>query len=104
MIKYALKTLKMKRARNGEIVTGLHHTSVLPLIDKVIDLVNEGKIRHILVMGGCGVPSPKMSCYEKLAQMVSKDSTILTTACGKFRYNRRDYGTIEGIPRFMDFG
>jgi len=35
---------------------------------------------------------------------VPKDAIILSAACGKFRYNRRDYGEIEGIPRFMDFG
>ncbi|WP_420917917.1 hydroxylamine reductase [Pyrodictium abyssi] len=104
VIKHALKTPRMKRTEGGKIVTGFHHTNVLPLLDKVVDLINEGKIRHIFVIGGCDVPSPKMGYYERLTQLVPRDSIILTAACGKFRYNRRDYGTIEGIPRFMDFG
>ncbi len=45
-----------------------------------------------------------MSYYDRLTELVLKDAIILTAACGKHRYNRRDYGDIEGIPRFMDFG
>ncbi|AEM38541.1 hybrid cluster protein [Pyrolobus fumarii 1A] len=104
VIKHALKTPRMKKVEGGKIVTGFHHTNVLPLLDKIIELINEGKIRHIFVIGGCDVPNPKMGYYEKLTQMLPKDTIILTAACGKFRYNRRDYGTIEGIPRFLDFG
>ncbi|HID42064.1 MAG TPA: hydroxylamine reductase, partial [Pyrodictium sp.] len=104
VIKHVLKTPRMKRTEGGKIVTGFHHTNVLPLLDKVVDLINEGKISHIFVIGGCDVPNPKMSYYERLTQLVPRDSIILTAACGKFRYNRRDYGAIEGIPRFLDFG
>ena len=94
----------MKRVENGRIVTGFLSHKCTSASRQGSRLINEGKIRHVLVIGGCDVPNPKMSYYEKLAQMVPKDSIILTAACGKFRYNRRDYGTIEGIPRFMDFG
>lgn len=104
LIKRALETPKMEKRDDGYIVTGFHHTNVLPLMDKLIELINEGKIRHVFVIGGCDVPNPKMSYYEKLTAMVPKDAIILSAACGKFRYNRRDYGEIEGIPRFMDFG
>jgi len=70
----------------------------------VVDLINEGKISHIVFIGGCDAPSPKMSSYERLTQLVQRDAIILTAACGKFRYNRRDYGTIEGMPRLLGFG
>lgn len=104
LIKRALETPRMEKREDGYIVTGFHHTNVLPLMDRLIELINEGKIRHVFVIGGCDVPNPKMSYYEKLTAMVPKDAIILSAACGKFRYNRRDYGEIEGIPRFMDFG
>ena len=29
---------------------------------------------------------------------------ILTLACGKFRFNKLDFGTIGGIPRLLDIG
>nr|WP_236943450.1 hydroxylamine reductase [Ignicoccus islandicus] len=104
VIKKALETKKLEKRENGKIVTGFHHTNVLPLMDKVIDLIHEGKIRHVFVIGGCDLPNSKMSYYEELTSLVPKDSIILSAACAKFRYNAKDYGYIEGIPRFMDFG
>ncbi|UXD21644.1 hydroxylamine reductase [Ignicoccus pacificus DSM 13166] len=104
LIEHALKTPKLEKKEGPKIVTGFHHTNVLPLMDKIIDLIHEGKIRHVFVIGGCDVPNPKMSYYDKLTEIVPKDSIILSAACAKFRYNMRDYGDIEGIPRFLDFG
>ena len=45
-----------------------------------------------------------MGYYERLTELIPDDALILSAACGKFRYNARNYGTIEGIPRFLDFG
>ena len=33
-----------------------------------------------------------------------KDSIVLTLACGKYRFNDLDLGTIDGLPRIMDMG
>lgn len=32
------------------------------------------------------------------------DCLILTTACGKYRFNKLDFGDIEGLPRAVDAG
>ncbi len=103
-INMALKTPRMKRVDAGHVTTGFHHLNLLDKLDILAELVREGRIRHIFVIGGCDVPNPKMSYYAQLARMAPKDTIILTAACGKFRYNRFDYGEVEGIPRFMDFG
>jgi len=104
LVKHALKTPKLPRRDGGYIVTGYHHTNVSKLLDKIVDLIHDGKIRHVFVIGGCDSPNPRMSYYDRLTEIVPRDCIILTAACGKHRYNRRDYGEIEGIPRFMDFG
>ncbi len=104
VIEKALETKRLQEKEGRKIVTGFHHTNVLPLLDKVVDLIHEGKIRHVFVIGGCDLPNPKMSYFDELTSLVPKDSIILSAACAKFRYNAKDYGTIEGIPRFMDFG
>lgn len=104
LIKRALKTPKMVRKEGGKLLTGFHHTNVLAMKDRLVELIQEGKIRHIFVIGGCDTPDPKMSYYERLTSLVPEDAIILSAACGKFRYNAREYGTIEGIPRFLDFG
>ena len=33
-----------------------------------------------------------------------KDCVILTLACGKYRFNKLDFGQIDGIPRLLDMG
>ncbi len=106
VIKKALETPKLPEKPGPTIPTGYHHTNVIPLLDKVIELMNEGKIRHIFVIGGCDVPNPKMSYYRRLIEILPKESIVLTAACGKFRYiDLADkLGDIEGIPRMMDFG
>jgi hydroxylamine reductase len=35
---------------------------------------------------------------------VPKDCVILTLACGKYRFNKLEFGTIGGIPRLLDVG
>ena len=39
-----------------------------------------------------------------IAQKVPKDCVILTLACGKFRFNKLEFGDIDGIPRLLDCG
>lgn len=33
-----------------------------------------------------------------------EDCLILTLACGKYRFNKLDFGDIEGLPRLIDAG
>ncbi|MFH1969859.1 MAG: hydroxylamine reductase, partial [Verrucomicrobiota bacterium] len=42
--------------------------------------------------------------YTEFARQVPKDCVILTLACGKFRFNKLDFGAINGIPRLLDCG
>lgn len=41
-----------------------------------------------------------------MATSLPNDTVILTTSCGKFRFNDVDYGTVgdAGIPRYIDLG
>ncbi|WP_456483533.1 hydroxylamine reductase [Methanopyrus kandleri] len=104
LIEKAKETPKLEKEEGDEILTGFHHTNVLAMKDELIDLIQEGKISHIFVVGGCDAPNPEMKYYEKFVELIPEDAIILTAGCGKFRYNMNDYGTIEGIPRFLDFG
>ncbi|MBU1909905.1 MAG: hydroxylamine reductase, partial [Verrucomicrobia bacterium] len=42
--------------------------------------------------------------YTEFAQAVPKDCVILTLACGKYRFNKLDFGTVAGLPRLLDVG
>lgn len=91
-------------AQGKKIMTGFHHTAILGLADKIIAAVKAGKIRHFFLIGGCDGARPGRNYYTEFAERVPKDCVILTLACGKYRFNKLDFGTIDGIPRLLDVG
>ncbi len=99
------KTLAGLQQKEGKpIMTGFHHTVILGLAGKIVDLVKQGKIRHFFLIGGCDGAAPGRNYYTEFSQAVPKDCIILTLACGKYRFNKLDFGEIEGIPRLLDVG
>ena len=87
-----------------EIIVGFGHKATLSHADKIISLIKEKKIKHIYVIGGCDGARPGRNYYTDFATSVPEDCIILTLACGKYRFNKLDFGTIEGIPRLLDVG
>lgn len=90
----------------GEVTltTGFSLSTLLPLQDKIKRLVEEGKISHFFLVGGCDSPLKKANYYREFVKALPKDTVVLTLACGKFRINDLDLGDIEGIPRLIDLG
>jgi len=87
-----------------EILTGFGHNAVLGVADKVVAAVKEGAIRHFFLIGGCDGAKPGRNYYTELAEKAPKDTVILTLACGKYRFNKLEFGDIGGIPRLLDVG
>jgi hydroxylamine reductase len=87
-----------------EILVGFGHHAVLSLADKVIAAVKAKQIRHFFLIGGCDGAKPGRNYYTEFAQKAPKDTLILTLACGKFRFNRLDFGSIGEFPRLLDCG
>jgi len=86
------------------ILTGFGHHAVLGVAGKVVEAVRAGRIRHFFLIGGCDGAKPGRNYYTEFAEAVPSDCVILTLACGKFRFNRKEFGTIDGIPRLLDVG
>jgi hydroxylamine reductase len=86
------------------ILVGFGHHAVLGVADKVVDAVKSGAIKHFFLIGGCDGAKSGRNYYTEFAQAVPKDCVILTLACGKYRFNKLDFGTIGGIPRLLDCG
>ncbi|MGC8829022.1 MAG: hydroxylamine reductase [Verrucomicrobiia bacterium] len=87
------------------IMTGFGHNAVLSIADKVIDAVKKGEIKRFFLIGGCDGARPGRNYYTEFAQSVPRDCVILTLACGKYRFNKLDFGTVDGgIPRLLDIG
>jgi hydroxylamine reductase len=86
------------------ILVGFGRQAVLGVADKVVAAVKSGAIKHFFLIGGCDGARPGRNYYTQLAEAVPQDCVILTLACGKYRFNKLDFGTIGGIPRLLDMG
>ncbi|MBI5384034.1 MAG: hydroxylamine reductase [Verrucomicrobia bacterium] len=86
------------------ILVGFGHNAVLGVADKVVEAVKAGAIKHFFLVGGCDGAKPGRDYYTEFTESAPKDTVILTLACGKFRFNKLDFGTIGGIPRLLDIG
>ncbi len=94
----------LPEASGKKIMTGFHHTAILGIADKIVAAVKAGRIRRFFLIGGCDGAKPGRNYYTEFAQKVPKDCVILTLACGKYRFNKLDFGEIDGIPRLIDVG
>ena len=86
------------------ITVGFGHQTVLGAAPVVIDAVKSGAIRHFFLIGGCDGAKPGRNYYTEFAEQVPQDCLILTLACGKYRFNKLDFGEIGGLPRLLDIG
>ena len=87
-----------------EITVGFGHNAVLSHANEIISAVKDGKLKRIYVIGGCDGIKPARKYYTEFAQSIPQDCIILTLACGKYRFNKLDFGTLEGLPRLLDVG
>jgi len=86
------------------VTTGFGHGTILSVADKVIDAVKSGDIKHFFLVGGCDGARAGRNYYTDFVKQTPDDTIILTLACGKYRFNDLDLGTIGGLPRIMDMG
>ncbi|HDR5387640.1 TPA: hydroxylamine reductase, partial [Bacillus anthracis] len=106
LIQKALELPEVHMESDEQLVTGFHHNTVLSLAPEIIEAVKEGKIKRFFVIAGCDAPGKGGEYYRELATSLPPETVILTTSCGKFRFNDVDYGVVPGteIPRYIDLG
>ncbi len=91
-------------AEEKRITIGFARNAVLQAAGAIVDAVKAGKIKHFFLIGGCDGARPGRNYFTELAEAVPADCVILTLACGKYRFNKLDFGDIGGIPRLLDVG
>jgi hydroxylamine reductase len=87
-----------------EVMTGFGHAAVLAAAGDVVAAVKAGKISHFFLVAGCDGAKPGRNYYTEFVKQTPKDSIILTLACGKYRFNDLDLGSIGAFSRIMDMG
>ena len=86
------------------VMTGFARNTVMNVAGTVIDAVKSGAIRHFFLVAGCDGARPGRNYYTEFVKQTPRDTVVLTLACGKYRFNDLDLGTIGGLPRLMDIG
>ncbi|SHJ58267.1 hydroxylamine reductase [Propionispora hippei] len=87
-----------------KILVGFGHHATLSHAEAIVNAVKDGKVRHFFLIGGCDGARPGRNYYTEFAKLVPEDCVILTLACGKYRFNKLDFGTVAGLPRLLDIG
>ncbi|MGN1341498.1 MAG: hydroxylamine reductase [Oscillospiraceae bacterium] len=87
-----------------KVTTGFGHNTVLSAADKIVEAVKSGAIKHFFLVGGCDGAKNGRNYYTEFVKQTPSDCIVLTLACGKFRFNDLDLGSIGGLPRIMDMG
>lgn len=87
-----------------EILVGFGHHAALGYAGQIVEAVKSGKIRHFFLIGGCDGARPGRNYFTEFAKKVPQDCLILTLACGKYRFNKLDFGEVAGLPRLLDVG
>lgn len=106
IIERALELTAVNIESDKTLLTGFHHNTVLNIAPEIIEAVKEGKIKRFFVIAGCDAPTKGRDYFRELAETLPQECVILTTSCGKFRFNDIDFGTVPGteIPRYIDLG
>ncbi|MCL2046711.1 MAG: hydroxylamine reductase [Oscillospiraceae bacterium] len=86
------------------LTTGFAKDTVLSVAGTIIDAVKSGDIKHFFLVGGCDGAKEGRNYYTDFVKQTPKDTIVLTLACGKYRFNDLDIGTIGGLPRIIDMG
>ncbi|MFF2529994.1 hydroxylamine reductase [Brevibacillus sp. NPDC058079] len=106
LIEKALSLPEVSIESELTLTTGYHHKTVLGIAPEIIQAVKEGQIKRFFVIAGCDAPGKGGEYYRELATSLPPEAVILTTSCGKFRFNDVDFGIVPGtnIPRYIDLG
>lgn len=86
------------------ITIGFGRNTVMGVADTLLGMIGKGEVKNLFLIGGCDGARPGRNYFHDLAMATPKDSLVLTLGCGKFRFNREDLGTINGVPRLLDIG
>ncbi len=93
-----------ENAPEQTITIGFGRNTVMGVADTLLGMIGKGEVKNLFLIGGCDGARPGRNYFHDLAMATPKDSLVLTLGCGKFRFNREELGTIDGIPRVLDIG
>lgn len=103
-IEKALSLEGLPNAEGGTIRIGYARHALTERLDEIVRLVQRGRLRRFVLMGGCDGRSAARAYFTEVAKRLPQDAVILTAGCAKYRYHTLDLGNIDGVPRIIDAG
>ncbi|KTF68639.1 hydroxylamine reductase [Sphingomonas sp. HT-1] len=91
-------------AAEQTITIGFARNTVMGVADTLLGMIGKGEVKNLFLIGGCDGARPGRNYFHDLAMATPQDSLVLTLGCGKFRFNREELGSINGVPRVLDIG
>ena len=88
----------------ASVTTGFGRQAVLAAAGQIVEAVKSGAIRRFYLVGGCDGARAGRNYFTEFVRQTPADSVVLTLACGKYRFNDLDLGTVAGLPRLLDIG
>jgi len=104
VIEMAKQSPPLPENKVRESTIGFHYSVILGLADTIVNAVKSGEIKRFYLIGGCDGAEAGRNYYTELAESAPQESIIMTLGCGKYRIRDHDYGTVAGLPRFLDMG
>ncbi|HHQ4679882.1 hydroxylamine reductase [Aeromonas veronii] len=86
------------------ITIGFARNALMQAAPAVIEKVKAGEISHFFLVGGCDGDKAERAYFTEFAKAAPRDSLLLTLGCGKYKFNKLNFGDIGGIPRLLDVG
>eukprot|EP01122_Echinamoeba_exundans_P010487 TRINITY_DN3938_c0_g1_i1.p1 TRINITY_DN3938_c0_g1~~TRINITY_DN3938_c0_g1_i1.p1 ORF type:complete len:618 (+),score=189.43 TRINITY_DN3938_c0_g1_i1:73-1926(+) len=99
-----MEGFKADDPRPKDITVGFGRNAVMSVAPAIIDAVKSGKLKHFFLIGGCDGAEGERNYFRDVALNAPKDTAILTLACGKYRFNKMEFGEVAGLPRLLDIG
>ncbi|KAJ4463093.1 putative Hydroxylamine reductase [Paratrimastix pyriformis] len=96
-------------AHKSTLTVGFGLPTVAGVADQILAAAGAGRLRRIFLVGGCDGFEGSRNYYTDFAARAPRDTLLLTLACGKFKLNHLEHGTIDlgagvVLPRLLDLG
>jgi len=106
IIDMARQLPSVRMESDATVTTGHSWRAILDENSGILAAANAGRIKRFFVVAGCDAPGQGGEYYRDLAMRLLQDCVLITSSCGKYRFNDHPFGNIPetGIPRYLDLG
>ncbi|MCC8088263.1 MAG: hydroxylamine reductase [Rikenellaceae bacterium] len=104
IIEHAKNCRPPEKIDHGTVLAGFSHHQLLDRAEIIAEKLSSGMIKKIVMIAGCDGNVKLQNYFTGFARSLPYDNIVITAGCVKFRFNKYNFGEIDGIPRIIDVG